>query len=133
MPNLPTNVARVLTCTKPSRNYPKNCNFLRGCGMEILQIVLTAATGSGVTAIILAILQRKWAKDDKSDAIVDALKVLLIDRVRYLGQKYISDGSVSLSDRETLDEMHQAYKSLGGNGHLKIIMSEVGELPIRKE
>ena len=61
--------------------------------MEILQIVLTAATGSGVTAIILAILQRKWTKDDKRDAIVDALKVLLIDRVRYLGQKYISDGS----------------------------------------
>lgn len=101
--------------------------------MEILQIALTAATGSGVTAIILAILQRKWTKDDKRDAIVDALKVLLIDRVRYLGQKYISDGSVSLSDRETLDEMHQAYKSLGGNGHLKIIMAEVGELPIRKE
>lgn len=101
--------------------------------MEILQIVLTAATGSGVTAIILAILQRKWTKDDKRDAIVDALKVLLIDRVRYLGQKYILDGSVSLSDRETLDEMHQAYKSLGGNGHLKTIMSEVGELPIRKE
>lgn len=101
--------------------------------MEILQIVLTAATGSGVTAIVLTLLQRKWAKDDKRDAIVDALKVLLIDRVRYLGQKYISDGSVSLSDRETLDEMHQAYKSLGGNGHLKIIMAEVGELPIRKE
>ena len=101
--------------------------------MEILQIVLTAATGSGVTAIVLALLQRKWAKDDKRDAIVDALKVLLIDRVRYLGKHYIADGSVSLSDRETLDEMHQAYKSLGGNGHLKIIMSEVGELPIRKE
>ena len=42
------------------------------------------------TAIILAILQRKWTKDDKRDAIVDALKVLLIDRVRYLGQKYIT-------------------------------------------
>nr|DAI25345.1 MAG TPA: holin protein [Bacteriophage sp.] len=142
LPDLSTAVAGILTarnqvgrltCTKASRNCPKNCNFLRGCGMEILQIVLTAATGSGVTAIILAILQRKWTKDDKRDAIVDALKVLLIDRVRYLGQKYISDGSVSLSDRETLDEMHQAYKSLGGNGHLKIIMSEVGELPIRKE
>ena len=69
-----------------------------------------------MTAIILAILQRKWTKDDKRDAIVDALKVLLIDRVRYLGQKYISDGSVSLSDRETLDEMHQAYKPLAATG-----------------
>lgn len=100
--------------------------------MEILQIVLTAATGSGVTAIILAILQRKWTKDDKSDAIVEALKVLMVDRVRHLGQAYIAAGSISLSDKEALGEMHRAYKALGGNGHLNTIMAEVEDLPLRK-
>ena len=101
--------------------------------MEILQIVLTAATGSGVTAIILAILQRKWTKDDKSDAIVEALKVLMVDRVRHSGQAYIAAGSISLSDKEALGEMHRAYKVLGGNGHLNTIMAEVEDLPLRKE
>ena len=101
--------------------------------MEILQIVLTAATGSGVTAIILAILQRKWTKDDKRDAIVEALKVLMVDRVRHLGQSYIAAGSISLSDKEALGEMHRAYKALGGNGHLNTIMAEVEDLPLRKE
>ena len=60
--------------------------------MEILQIVLTAATGSGVTAIILALLQRKWTKDDKRDAIVDALKVL--KDVNGIAQCYFTDKDV---------------------------------------
>lgn len=101
--------------------------------IEIVQIVISAVTGSGVTAIILALLQRKWARDDKSDAIVEALKVLMVDRVRHLGQAYISAGSVSLSDKEALEEMHRAYKALGGNGHLNTIMAEVDDLPLRKE
>lgn len=101
--------------------------------MEIVQIVISAVTGSGVTAIILALLQRKWAKDDKSDAIVEALKVLMVDRVRHLGQAYIADGSISLSDKEALGDMHRAYKALGGNGHLNTIMAEVEDLPLRKE
>lgn len=100
--------------------------------IEILQIVVSAVAGSGVTAIILALLQRKWAKDDKSDAIVDALKVLMVDRVRYLGQSYIAAGSIRLSDKEALEEMRRTYKALGGNGHLNTIMAEVEDLPLRK-
>ena len=100
---------------------------------EILQIIISAVTGSGVTAIILALLQRKWAKDDKSDAIVEALKVLMVDRVRHLGQAYIEARSINLSDKEALEEMHRAYKALGGNGHLNTIMAEVDDLPLRKE
>lgn len=101
--------------------------------MEITQIVISAVTGSGVTAIVLALLQRKWARDDKSDAIVGALKVLMVDRVRHLGQSYIAAGSISLSDKEALEEMHRAYKALGGNGHLNTIMAEVDDLPLGKE
>lgn len=101
-------------------------------GIEILQIVISAVAGSGVTAIILALLQRKWAKDDKSDAIVEALKVLMVDRVRHLGQSYMADGAISLADKEALEEMHRVYKALGGNGHLNTIMAEVEDLPLRK-
>ena len=101
--------------------------------MEVVIAILGACTGSGVTAIVLAVLQRRWAKSDKQDAIVGALKVLMIDRVRYLGGKYIADNSVTLADKETLEDMHRAYKALGGNGHLDTVMRGVGELPIRQE
>lgn len=101
--------------------------------METIQIIVSAVTGSGVTAILLACIQRQWAKQDKQDAIVAALKVLMVDRVRYLGQRYVAEGCISLSDKETIKDMHSAYKALGGNGHLNTIMEEVEDLPLRKE
>ena len=86
-----------------------------------------------MTAIAQAILQRRWAKSDKQDALVAGLKVLTVDRVRYLGRCYILDGKISLEDRENLEDMYRAYKGLGGNGHLETIMAEVRKLPLKGE
>ena len=84
--------------------------------------------------ILLAMLQRHWAKKDaktgKLEALVNAQKVVMVDRVRYLGSRYIKQKSVSLEDKETLIEMYNAYKSLGGNGHLETVMQEVEKLPV---
>ncbi len=99
-----------------------------------LQILLACLGSSGLMALVLAILQRKWAKadkrDEKMDAVVAGLKVLTVDRVRYLGKCYISEKEISLEDKENLQEMYRAYKALGGNGHLTTIMSEVERLPV---
>ena len=108
---------------------------------EVILALIAAASSSGVTGIILAILNRKWAKSDrrrdgqakddkKLDAVVTGLKVLTVDRVRYLGQRYIERGEITLADKENLQEMYQAYKGLGGNGHLEVIMREVEKLPV---
>jgi len=97
--------------------------------MELLLCVISALTGSGVMAVVLAILQRRWDKQDKTDAIVNGLKVLMIDRVRYVGNCYIKEKQITVGDKETLKEMHKAYKALGGNGHLDTIMEEVDRLP----
>lgn len=98
---------------------------------DIVQIAAACLGSSGLTAIVLAILQRRWSCQDKQDALVAGLKVLTVDRVRYLGRCYILDGKISLDDRENLEEMYTAYKSLGGNGHLETIMSEVRRLPVK--
>lgn len=100
---------------------------------DVTSIVIACLGSSGLTAIVLAILQRRWSCQDKQDALVAGLKVLTVDRVRYLGRCYILDGKISLEDRENLEEMHTAYKSLGGNGHLETIMSEVRRLPVKGE
>lgn len=100
----------------------------------IIVALIGAVTGSGVSAIVVACLQRKWAKEDKQDARVDALvdanKVLMVDRVRQLGKQYISQGEIHLEDKENLVEMYKAYKKLGGNGHLETVMSEVKSLKV---
>ena len=51
--------------------------------------------------------------------------------MRYLGKCYISDRSISLEDKENLEEMYRAYKGLGGNGHLQTVMDEVERLPVQ--
>lgn len=103
--------------------------------MENLIIALIGAvTGSGVSSIVVVLLQRKWAKQDKHDervdALVDATKVQIIDRVRWLGKQYINDGVIHLEDKENLIEMYNAYKRLGGNGHLETIMAEIRQLKV---
>lgn len=102
--------------------------------MEFVIGILGAGIGSGVMAIVLAALQRKWAKQDKHDeridALVTALKVLMIDRVKWLGNQYIKAKEITLSDKDTLVDMHSAYKALGGNGHLDVVMREVDKLPV---
>ena len=103
--------------------------------MEIVVALLAACLGSsGITAIILALLQRKWAKEDKKDERVDALvaaqKVIMIDRVRFLSKAHIITGEISLEEKETIKEMFAAYKALGGNGHLNTIMAEIDKLKV---
>lgn len=101
---------------------------------NLLIAVIGAVTGSGVASVVVAILQRHWAKqdshDERVDALVDASKVQMIDRVRWLGKKYIADGEIHLEDKENLIEMYNAYKRLGGNGHLETVMSEVNHLKV---
>ena len=99
----------------------------------VIQIVVACLGSSGLTAIVLAVLQRKWACQDRQDAIVDGLKVLTVDRVRYLGRNYINNHSISLEDKENLQDMYRAYKALGGNGHLETIMGEIERLPVRED
>ncbi len=105
--------------------------------MELVIGILGAGIGSGLMAIVLAALNRKWAKQDKKDERIDALvnaqKVLMRDRVKWLGNQYIHNKAITLSDKDTLVEMHKAYKALGGNGHLDVVMKEVDKLPIVDE
>lgn len=98
--------------------------------MSVWEVLTACACSSGLTGLVLALLQRHWSKQDKQDSIVNALKVLTVDRVRYLAQCYIRDGDITLEDKETLQDMHRAYKALGGNGHLDTAMEAVEKLPI---
>ena len=105
-----------------------------GKTVELLQIVMSSGLWAGVMAILLAWFQRRWQKSDDRDgrlrALVEAQKVLMIDRVRHLGGSYMEAGSITLEDKETLREMYAAYKALGGNGHLATVMGEIERLPV---
>lgn len=70
--------------------------------------------------------------ETKTDAQSAALRYLLYDRIRYLGQAYIKDGCIDFDDRRILNDMHDAYHNgLNGNGDLNTLMQEVNKLPLK--
>lgn len=70
--------------------------------------------------------------EDKVDALVEANRYILYDRIRYLGQCYIDEGEIDFDDRRILNKMHESYHNgLDGNGDLDTLMEEVNHLPLK--
>ena len=93
-------------------------------------------TKTGNAAVVEKAVKKGWITEDEGKrlyAIVAAIKVLTLDRVKHLAKCHIKDGYIDLGDKETLQDMHRAYKALGGNGHLDTAMAAVEKLPIRNE
>lgn len=108
---------------------------------QILALVLgggfSAAFVSGIIQLILWRWNRKAAKADKAGGnemhIKNALRILLYDRIKYLGRRYIEQGYVPADDLEDLMAMHKCYHDdLDGNGFLDSIMGQVKLLPLKK-
>ena len=102
--------------------------------MEALNSFLSAGIGAGFMAVVNTIISHRLKKNDKEDermvALTEAQKLLMQDKVRYLGSKFIEEKKISLENKEMLQAMHKAYQALGGNGHLDTVMDEVDRLPI---
>ena len=115
--------------------------------MEEWQIALLGGTSaaaliSTIGNIILHLLQRSERKKekqndrqqeqiDKLNAIGKGVMLLELDKIKYLGLRFIRDGGITYEDRALLHKMHDNYhKELGGNGDLDQIMEEVDELPL---
>jgi len=70
---------------------------------------------------------------EKQDAIAEGVRLMLLDRILYLGKSYISDGEISYDDRRRFHQMHDCYhKGLGGNGDADLIVEAVDELQLNK-
>ena len=109
--------------------------------MELLKIILSCGIGAAIGSILQSAVQRHWKKKDAREeqdkidprqfkALIASQKLLLADRIRYLGTCYIYAKKITLEDKENLYEMHEAYKSLGGNGHLDTVMDELDKLEV---
>ena len=119
--------------------------------MTVWLALLTGGVGAAVVKVvgdlIQKIIDRKNKKDDSAQADIerkkcedaellhataDGVKWILYDRIKDLGTRYISEGSVDFDDRRLLHEMHRVYHyGLGGNGDLDSIMSAVQSLPLK--
>lgn len=115
--------------------------------MSTIQILLTVFAGIIGSNVIAELIRQKGEtkrqkekqnhedkKDESADmkAVKTALKWVLYDRIRYLGQKYLAEGKIDFDDRRVLREMHDSYHNgLDGNGDLDDLMAQVGRLPLK--
>ena len=123
--------------------------------MSTAETVLIAFLSSGVLVAVIQIIdkvltfrrERRAKKEDdnvndmkkrlerleeQSDAQSEALKFLLFDRIRTLGQQYIFAGEIDLNDQKILHDMHKSYEKNGGNGDLDTLMRQVDALQLKK-
>lgn len=98
-------------------------------------VTLTVAVlGSGATSSLVSyLLARRAEKKKKYTGAEAGVRMILYDRIKFLGLKYSGEGFVYDDALEDLVEMHRIYHAeLGGNGFLDSIMEQVKQLPIRR-
>lgn len=108
------------------------------------EIIIAVLGGSALSALITQvgnyISDRRKRKDvvedrteDKDAALKQGIKLLLADKIQYLGLRYIEEGEVTFSNKKMLNEMHSVYHNgLGGNGDYDDLMEEFNELPLKR-
>lgn len=106
--------------------------------------VIGVLGGSGVAAVITLLgsllfrwldhrTGRKSTMDKRLGAIEKGFQASMRDRIRCLGRVYVQQQHISLTDREDLIVMHDAYHELGGNGNLDALMDSVMKLQLRED
>lgn len=125
--------------------------------MEALMYIFGGGVGvaivEGIKALILWVLNRRASKKDKTvrstedrlsgmecrfdvmggrvDKLSNGLRIMLYDRIKYLGRSYLRAEEISLENREDLIDMHRVYHNdLGGNGNLDALMESIMTLQL---
>lgn len=69
-------------------------------------------------------------KDIKT--LMEAQKLMYLDKICYLGQKYISEREITFNDRRMFHMMHDMYHDkLNGNGDADYVVHGVDSLPLK--
>lgn len=97
--------------------------------------IVIAIISSGALSTLISGFFSLWqTRRKKADGVRDGIKILLYDRIKYLGKEYLERGYVTTEELEDLTTMHDIYhdpEGLNGNGFLDALMNNVSKLPLR--
>lgn len=97
--------------------------------------IIIAIISSGALSTLISGLFSIWqTRRKKADGVRDGVKMILYDRIKFLGKKYIERGYVTTEELEDLTTMHGIYhdpEGLNGNGFLDALMNNVSKLPLK--
>lgn len=82
--------------------------------------------------MVIGFLTSKMKKDRaKEKAIEEGVQALLRNELVRRYREYEVKGTLTILDRENIEEMFKQYENLGGNGTVKQLMSELVQLPTK--
>ena len=95
--------------------------------------IAIAIIGSGaLSAVISGLFALASARQKKDQGVQAGVRIILYDRIKFLGTRYIAAGEVGGEDLEDLIQMHKIYHDdLEGNGYLDKVMADVQKLKIK--
>lgn len=96
--------------------------------------VLIAIVSSSAFATLLSFCTQLIRDRMKNKhGVAAGVKIILYDRIKWMGNKYLDRGYITSEELEDLVEMHRIYHDeLIGNGFLDEIMKKVKALPLKK-
>ena len=93
-----------------------------------------AAIVSGTFTFIQFMITRRDKKSGKVDALIKALRYIMLYIIQERAKQHIKDKNITLEERRALHHWHTLYHDgLGGNGDADALMAQVDRLPIDYE
>ena len=94
----------------------------------IIAIIGSGALSAAISAIVAAVNNR----ERKRHGVSAGTRMILYDRIKFLGKKHIAEGEIEADALEDLIEMHRIYHDeLDGNGYLDTLIEQVKHLKIK--
>lgn len=97
---------------------------------EVLIAIISSGAAVTLLNFVLSLVKDWW---DRKNGLRAAMRIILDDRLCWLGEKYLSQGEISQANLKVYEKMHAAYVSLGGNGYHKTLMAKIENLPIKHD
>ena len=95
--------------------------------------IIVAIIGSGILNTTLTyLLSNLDKKKHEENGIIEASRLLMKDRLRFLCVHYINQGWIYEDELEDIVRMHECYHDkLHGNGYLDTLIDKVKKLELR--
>lgn len=88
---------------------------------------------TGLSLFVKRLFRESKAAKRVTHNVQVGIKCMLRDRIIHNYEKYVGFEYCPLSVRSNLEDMHAAYKALGGNGAIDHIVKELNDLPTIKK
>ena len=96
-------------------------------------IIIAIISSSAFATLLSFCTQLIRDRMKNKHGVAAGVKIILYDRIKWMGNKYIDRGFITSEELEDLVEMHRIYHDeLIGNGFLDEIMKKVKALPLKK-